>query len=57
VAKFLLEEERSGLVATTRASVGDLVLVVADEYRLTCSVLGSLRLELGGRPVSEGPYE
>jgi aspartyl-tRNA synthetase len=57
VAKFLSDEERSGLVATTGASVGDLVLVVADEYRLTCTVLGALRLELGGRPVSEGPYE
>jgi aspartyl-tRNA synthetase len=57
VAKFLSEQERSGLLAATGASVGDLVLVVADEYRLTCSVLGSLRLELGGRPVSEGPYE
>ncbi|MGA2836746.1 MAG: aspartate--tRNA ligase [Acidimicrobiales bacterium] len=56
VAKFLSEEERSGLVATTGAAAGDLVLVVADEYRLTCSVLGALRLELGGRPVSEGPY-
>ncbi len=57
VAKFLSDAEKSGLVAVTGASVGDLVLVVADEYRLTCSVLGSLRLELGGRPVSEGPYE
>ena len=56
VAKFLSDEERSGMVATTGASVGDLVLVVADEYRLTCSVLGALRLELGGSPVSEGPY-
>ena len=57
VAKFLSDEERSGLVGRTGASVGDLVLVVADEYRLTCSVLGALRVELGGRPVSEGPYE
>jgi len=57
VAKFLSEEEKAGLVARTGASVGDLVLVVADEYRLTCSVLGALRLDLGGRPVSEGPYE
>ena len=30
--------------------------MVADEYRLACTVLGQLRLELGGRPVSEGPY-
>ena len=57
VAKFLSEGEKAGLVATTGASVGDLVLVVADEYRLTCHVLGVLRVELGGRPVSEGPYE
>ena len=57
VAKFLSEDEVSGLVATTGATAGDLVLVVADEHRLTCSVLGALRVELGGRPVSEGPYE
>jgi aspartyl-tRNA synthetase len=56
VAKFLSEVERSGLVTATGAGAGDLVLVVADEYRLTCHVLGALRLELGGRPVSEGPY-
>ena len=56
VAKFLSDDEKAGLVATTGAGVGDLVLTVADEYRLTCHVLGALRLELGGRPVSEGPY-
>ncbi len=56
VAKFLSDDEQAGLVATTGAGVGDLVLVVADEYRLTCHVLGALRTELGGRPVSEGPY-
>ncbi len=56
VAKFLSDEERAGLVATAGAGVGDLVLVVADAYRLTCQVLGALRVELGGRPVSEGPY-
>ena len=56
VAKFLSDDERSGLLGATRAGAGDLVLVVADEYRLTCHVLGALRLELGGRPVSEGPY-
>jgi aspartyl-tRNA synthetase len=56
VAKFLSDEEKAGLVATTGAAAGDLVLTVADEYRLTCHVLGALRVELGGRPVSEGPY-
>jgi len=56
VAKFLSDAERAGLLETTGAGAGDLVLIVADEYRLTCHVLGALRLELGGRPVSEGPY-
>jgi aspartyl-tRNA synthetase len=54
--RFLSDRERAGLVAATGASEGDLVLVMADEYRLACTVLGHLRLELGGRPVSEGPY-
>ena len=40
----------------TGAAAGDLVLVVADEHRLACAVLGQLRVDLGGRPVSEGPY-
>jgi aspartyl-tRNA synthetase len=54
--RFLDDEERTGLLAATGASDGDLVLVVADEYRLACTVLGHLRVDLGGRPVSEGPY-
>ncbi len=54
--RFLADHERRGLVATTGASAGDLVLVVADdEHRLVCQVLGQLRVELGGRPVGEGP--
>ena len=56
VAKFLSDEEQAGLVTATGAHAGDLILVVADEYRLTCHVLGALRLDLGGRPVSEGPF-
>jgi len=54
--RFLSDDERAGLLAATAAAPGDLVLVVADEYRLVCTVLGQLRLELAGRPVSEGPY-
>jgi aspartyl-tRNA synthetase len=42
VAKFLSDEEKAGLLSATGAAVGDLVLTVADEYRLTCQVLGSL---------------
>ncbi len=54
--RFLTDAERAGLLAATAARAGDLVLVVADEYRLACTVLGYLRLDVGGRPVSEGPY-
>ncbi len=54
--RFLSDHERAGLLAATAVTPGDLVLVVADEYRPACSVLGQLRLEVGGRPVSEGPY-
>jgi aspartyl-tRNA synthetase len=54
--RFLSPQERAGLLAATGAAPGDLVLVVADEHRLACTVLGHLRVQLGGRPVSEGPY-
>ncbi len=54
--RFLSDEERSGLLAATGAGPGDLVLVVSDRYRTACTVLGQLRVGLGGRPVSEGPY-
>ncbi len=54
--RFLSEAERSALLEVTGAAAGDLVLVVADEYRLACTVLGHLRVQLGGRPVSEGPF-
>ena len=36
------------------AAVGDLVLVVADEWHLVCTVLGALRLDLGRPPITEG---
>jgi aspartyl-tRNA synthetase len=54
--RFLSEEERAGLLSATGAGPGDLVVVVADEHRLACTVLGHLRVDLGGRPVGEGPH-
>jgi aspartyl-tRNA synthetase len=47
LAKFLDDDAVAGLVEAVSAEVGDLVLVVADEWRLACTVLGALRLELG----------
>ncbi len=54
VAKFLSDDEQAGLRAATGAQVGDLLLLVADEWRTTCHILGLLRLELGRPPVTEG---
>ncbi len=52
--KVLSDAERAGLVAATGAVPGDLVLVVADEWRRACEVLGQLRLDLGRLPVGQG---
>ena len=54
VAKFLSDDELSGLVASTGAEEGDLLLLVADERPAVRHVLGLLRLELGRPPVTEG---
>lgn len=54
VAKFLSADELAGLVATTGAKTGDLLLLVADDRPKVCHVLGLLRLELGRPPVTEG---
>ena len=56
VVKFLSAQEQADLVASTKAEVGDLILIVADSWSTTCSVLGQLRNELGRPPVHEGPY-
>jgi aspartyl-tRNA synthetase len=54
VAKFLSEDELSGLRTTLEAETGDLLLLVADERPQVRHVLGLLRLELGKPPVTEG---
>jgi len=55
LARHLSADEQAGLVSASGAVAGDLVLVVADEHPLACRVLGALRVELGARPVGEGP--
>jgi len=55
LAKFLDEAATAAIAVDTGAAPGDLVLVVAGEWRQTCQVLGQLRLDLGRPPVSEGP--
>ncbi|HEX9969829.1 MAG TPA: aspartate--tRNA ligase, partial [Acidimicrobiales bacterium] len=56
VAKFLSEDEQSGLAKAMEAEPGDLLLLVADERRTVQHVLGLLRLELGRPPVNEGGF-
>jgi aspartyl-tRNA synthetase len=55
IVKFLSDVEQRDLVDATAAAPGDLVLIVADEHRLACEVLGQLRVDLARPPVSEGP--
>jgi aspartyl-tRNA synthetase len=54
--RHLSADERTGMLAATAATPGDLLLLVADQHRTACTVLGQIRLALGGRPVGEGPH-
>lgn len=56
VAKFLSPAEHSALIAAMGAKPGDLLLLVADTWNVTCDVLGQLRNDIGRPPVHEGPY-
>jgi aspartyl-tRNA synthetase len=56
LARFLSDDEAAALARVDGAEVGDLVLVVADEYAEACHVLGALRVTLGSPPVGEGPH-
>jgi aspartyl-tRNA synthetase len=57
VAKFLSDAERHALVVAMGAVEGDLLLLVADAWDVTCDVLGTLRNDIGRPPVHEGPYK
>jgi len=47
VAKFLSDDEISGLIAATGAHEGDAILVVADTPAMAARVLGDLRVQVG----------
>ncbi len=55
VVKFLSETEQHSLVQRLEATVGDVLLIVADDWHTTCEVLGQLRNDLGRPPVHQGP--
>ncbi|MDQ1448994.1 MAG: aspartyl-tRNA synthetase [Actinomycetota bacterium] len=54
VAKFLSESEQLALVDVLGLVAGDLVLIVAGKRTMVRDVLGTLRLDLGRPPISEG---
>jgi aspartyl-tRNA synthetase len=54
--RFLSDAEREAILSTTKAQLGDLVLIVSDQYRTACQVLGTLRSTLGSPPVAQGPH-
>jgi aspartyl-tRNA synthetase len=54
VAKFLSESEQLGIVDALGGTAGDLLLLVADDWRVASAVLGQLRLDLARPPASEG---
>ena len=56
LARHLSEQETATVLELTEAEPGDLILGVSDEYATACAVLGTLRVAIGGPPVSEGPH-
>jgi aspartyl-tRNA synthetase len=55
LAKLMTAETKAALVAATGAKVGDLILIVADDWKAACTVMGHIRTDLGRTPVGEGP--
>ena len=54
--RFLSDDERRSIISASAATAGDLILIVADEWRVASEVLGHLRAQLLSPPVGEGPY-
>jgi len=47
IAKFLSDDEISALKETLNLGKNNLVLIVADKFKISCEVLGDLRVHLG----------
>jgi aspartyl-tRNA synthetase len=56
VAKFLSDDERTGMRAALRGEPGDLLLLVAGDREIVDKALGVVRLEVGRPPVNEGGF-
>jgi len=49
IAKFLSQKEINGIIETSGANVGDLIMIVADKPSTTAQCLSNLRMEVGRR--------
>ena len=49
IAKFLTDDEKTGIIKTLDAKAGDLLLFVADNPRIANTALGRVRLNIGER--------
>ncbi|MEG0077932.1 MAG: aspartate--tRNA ligase [Erysipelotrichaceae bacterium] len=47
IVKFLSDEEQTKLITTLNLKDNDLVLIVSDQWTITCEVLGALRIYFG----------
>ncbi|HEV3328675.1 MAG TPA: aspartate--tRNA ligase [Acidimicrobiales bacterium] len=56
LSRHLSVDEAAAIRDVDGAAPGDLVLVVADEVAVACSVLGALRVHLAAPPVGDGPH-
>jgi aspartyl-tRNA synthetase len=56
LARHLSDAEAGALAPAAGARPGDLLLVVADEHRTACTVLGQLRVDLAALPPAQGPH-
>ena len=54
--RFLSDAEKDAIRSVDGAEVGDLILMVADEFVTASKVLGQIRLAIGAPPVSQGPH-
>ena len=54
--RFLSDAEKLAIRAVDGAEIGDLILMVADDFVTASKVLGQIRLAIGAPPVSQGPH-
>lgn len=59
VSKYISKDVLDSIVSRINAKVGDLVLIIADEYKKVYNILGALRIEIANRQnlIDPNKYE